>query len=104
MIVNMNPKTAKKKIVEYIDSVAGEAVFGANIFRDCFASIRDVAGGRAGGYQMGFRDGRESALQDMMAQAEELGVNAVVSVDVDYEALSKTKSMLMVSCNGTPSR
>ena len=104
MIVTTTPSIEGKRIVEYLGPVAGEAVFGANIFRDLFASIRDVVGGRAGGYQKVLRDGRTSAFEDMIEEARDMGANAIVGVDIDYESLGETNSMLMVSCNGTAVR
>ena len=101
MIVTTTPSIDGKRIVEYLGPVAGEAVLGANIVRDWFASIRDVIGGRAGGYQNVLRDGREAAIGDMIEEAEDLGADAIVGVDIDYESLGETNSMLMVSCNGT---
>lgn len=90
-----------REIVEIIGVVGGEAVLGANVFRDLFASIRDFVGGRSGGYQKVLRDGRALAMQDMVDEAAELGADAVVGVDLDYESLGTNGSMLMVSCNGT---
>ena len=104
MIVTTTPSVEGRKIVEYLGPVAGEAVLGANIFRDLFASIRDIVGGRAGGYQKVLRDGRNHAVEDMMDEARDLGANAVVGVDIDYESLGETNSMLMVSANGTAVR
>ncbi len=101
MIVTTTPSIEGKKIVEYLGLVSGEAVLGANIIRDWFASIRDVIGGRAGGYQNVLRDGREHAIEDMVEEAKELGADVIVGVDIDYESLGETNSMLMVSCNGT---
>jgi len=104
MIVTTTPSIEGKRIVEYLGPVAGEAVLGANIVRDWFASIRDVIGGRAGGYQNVLRDGREHAIEDMVEEANELGADAIVGVDIDYESMGETNSMLMVSCNGTAVR
>ena len=101
MIVTTTPTIEGKQIAEYLGPVAGEAVLGANIVRDWFASIRDVIGGRAGGYQNVLRDGREHAINDMIEEAQDLGADAVVGVDIDYESMGETNSMLMVSCNGT---
>jgi len=101
MIVTTTPSIEGRRIVEYLGPVAGEAVLGANIVRDFFASIRDVIGGRAGGYQNVLRDGREAAIEDMVEEARDLGADAIVGVDIDYESLGETNSMLMVSCNGT---
>ena len=101
MIVTTTPSIEGRRIAEYLGPVAGEAVFGANIIRDLFASIRDVVGGRVGGYQKVLRDGRESAIEDMVEEARDMGADAIVGVDIDYESLGETNSMLMVSCNGT---
>jgi uncharacterized protein YbjQ (UPF0145 family) len=104
MIVTTTPTIEGKRIIEYLGPVAGEAVLGANIVRDWFASIRDVIGGRAGGYQNVLRDGREHAIEDMVEEAKDLGADAIVGVDIDYESMGETNSMLMVSCNGTAVR
>ena len=101
MLVTTTPSVEGREIVEYLGPVAGECVLGANIVRDWFASIRDIVGGRAGGYQKVLRDGRQMATDDMIEEARELGANAVIGVDIDYESLGETNSMLMVSCNGT---
>lgn len=93
-----------RDISEIIGVVGGEAVLGANVFRDIFASIRDFVGGRSGGYQKVLRDGRSMAMQDMVDEAAELGADAVVGIDIDYEAIGNNGSMLMVSVNGTAVR
>ena len=104
MIVTTTPTVEGKQIVEYLGPVAGECVLGANLFRDLFASIRDIVGGRAGGYQKVLRDGRHMATEDMVEEARALGADAVVGVDLDYESLGEGNSMLMVSANGTAVR
>ena len=104
MIVTTTPTVEGRQIAEYLGPVAGECVLGANVFRDFFASIRDIVGGRAGGYQKVLRDGREMAVEDMVDEARSLGANAVVGVDLDYESLGEGNSMLMVSANGTAVR
>ena len=87
---------------EPLGIVAGEAVLGVNVFRDMFASIRDFVGGRSGGYQKSLREAREHALADMAEEAERLGADAVIGVDLDYETITTEKgAMLMVSANGT---
>jgi len=101
MIVTTTHTLEGKQVAEYLGPVAGECVLGANIFRDFFASIRDIVGGRAGGYQKVLRDGRHMATNDMVEEARELGADAILGVDIDYESLGETNSMLMVSCNGT---
>jgi uncharacterized protein YbjQ (UPF0145 family) len=82
--------------------VAGEAVLGVNVFRDMFAGIRDILGGRSGGYQKALREARGHAMDDMTDEAKELGADAVVGIDIDYECITTERgAMLMVSCNGT---
>jgi len=101
MIVSTTPTIEGREIVQYLGPVAGECVYGANVFRDFFASIRDVVGGRAGGYQKVLRDGRRLAIEDMVEEARDLGADAILAMDIDYESIGETNSMLMVSCNGT---
>jgi Uncharacterized conserved protein len=84
--------------------VTGEAIVGVNIFRDLFAGIRDILGGRAGGYQQALRGAREAATAEMVEQARKLGANAVVGVDLDYETVGKNGSMLLVAVTGTAIR
>jgi uncharacterized protein YbjQ (UPF0145 family) len=82
--------------------VSGEAVMGTNIFRDIFAGIRDIVGGRSGAYEKELRRAKELALQTLQEQAADLGADAVVAIDLDYETIGGgDKSMLMVSANGT---
>ena len=99
MIVTTTQTVPNRPVQEILGVVAGEAVFGANIFRDFFASIRDVVGGRSGGYQKVFSAGRTAATQDMIEEAQAMGADAIIGVDLDYETVGK--SMLMVSANGT---
>lgn len=100
MIVTTTPQVPGRESIAVLGLVAGEAVLGANVFRDFFASIRDIVGGRAGGYQTVLRDGRQMALQDMIDEGRALGADAIVGVDIDYESLGSNGSMLMVSMNG----
>ena len=86
---------------DYLGIVTGEVIVGANIFRDLFASITDIVGGRSGKYEEVLERARQQALQEMRAKALELGGNAVLGVDLDYEALGSNGSMLMVSATGT---
>jgi uncharacterized protein YbjQ (UPF0145 family) len=99
MIVTTTNAVEGRQIAAYLGVVSGEAVYGANVFRDFFASIRDVIGGRAGGYEKVLKDSKEVAIEDMMEEARALGADAVIGVDVDYESIGQ--SMLMVSANGT---
>ena len=91
------------RIVRYLGIVSGEAILGANIFKDFFAGIRDVIGGRSGAYEGELRKAKDIALSEMVAQARQLGANAVIAVDLDYESLSMGNSggMLMVTAAGT---
>ena len=81
--------------------VHGEAIIGANIFRDMFSSIRDVVGGRAGGYERALSGARDAALEDLIESARERGANGVIGVDFDYEVLGETNGMMMVAVSGT---
>lgn len=101
MIVTTTDSVPNAEIAEVVGLVAGEAVLGANVFRDFFANIRDIVGGRAGSYQKVLKDGRFHALDDMVAEAQELGADAIVGVDLDYETIGAKGSILMVSANGT---
>lgn len=101
MIVTSTDGIEGRRIASYAGIVSGEAIIGANIFRDLFAGIRDIVGGRSGSYEKVLRDAKEAALEDMKAKAAELGCDAVVGVDLDYEVLGKENGMLMVVANGT---
>lgn len=101
MIVTSTDSVEGKSITDYRGIVSGEAIIGANIFRDMFAGIRDIVGGRSGSYEKILRDAKEAALEDMQEQAAELGANAVVGLDLDYQILGKENGMLMVVANGT---
>jgi uncharacterized protein YbjQ (UPF0145 family) len=106
MLVITTPGIEGKKIVAYHGLVSGEAILGANIFRDFFAGIRDIVGGRSAAYEKELRAAKEIAIGEMTAQAESLGANAVVGVDLDYETIGVGQSgnMLMVSASGTAVR
>ena len=92
-----------RRIVDYKGLVGGDAILGANMFRDLFAGLRDLVGGRSGSYEKVLRAAKTEALEDMVAAARERGANAVVGVDLDYETIQIQDggSMLMVSCSGT---
>jgi uncharacterized protein YbjQ (UPF0145 family) len=81
--------------------VHGEAIIGANIFRDMFASVRDVVGGRAGGYERALSGARDEAMEDLMESAKEMGADGVIGIDFDYEVLGETNGMMMVCVSGT---
>ena len=98
MIVTTTPSVEGRRITGYHGVVTGETIIGANIFRDLFAGIRDIVGGRSGAYEKVLAEARESALREMQDRARTLGGNAVVGVDLDYEVIN---NMLMVSASGT---
>jgi uncharacterized protein YbjQ (UPF0145 family) len=104
MIVSTTPTLEGRAIGEYLGVVAGEAILGANIFRDVFAGIRDVIGGRSGSYEKVLREAREEAMKEMTEAAQRLGADAIVGIDYDYETLGDTGSMLMVAVSGTAVR
>ena len=101
MIVTTTPNIEGRRISRYYGVVAGEAILGANVFKDLFAGIRDIVGGRSATYERELQKAREIALREMQERAEELGANAVVGVDLDFEVLGKDSGMLMVSASGT---
>jgi uncharacterized protein YbjQ (UPF0145 family) len=103
MLVTTTPSIEGKKIVKYFGLVTGEAILGANIFKDFFAGIRDIVGGRSAAYENELRQAKEIAIEEMKEQARALSANAVIGVDLDYETIQvgQTGGMLMVSANGT---
>ncbi|GLT01079.1 UPF0145 protein [Sphingobium jiangsuense] len=101
MIVTTTPGVEGRPARRYHGIVTGEVIVGANVFRDLFAGIRDLVGGRAGAYEDVLQRAREQALGEMRMRAVELGANAVIGVDLDYEVLGSNGSMLMVSATGT---
>jgi len=106
MLVSTTPNIEGKKIVNYMGLVSGEAILGANIFKDFFAGIRDIVGGRSAAYEKELRKAKEIAINEMVASAQNLGANAIVGVDLDYETIGigAGGSMLMVSASGTAVR
>ena len=101
MLITTTPHIEGKRIARYYGIVSGETIIGANIFRDFFASIRDVIGGRSNSYEEVLRKAKDSALREMEEQAMRLGANAVIGVDLDYETVGQNGSMLMVTASGT---
>ena len=101
MIITTTPIIEGKRIKKYLGVVTGEAIMGANLFRDLFASIRDIVGGRSAAYEKELKQAREIALEEIKEAALNLGANAVVAVDIDYEVLGAKSGMLMVSVSGT---
>ena len=101
MLTTTTPIIEGKRITKYYGIVTGETIIGANIFRDFFASIRDIVGGRSNSYEEVLSKAKDSALREMEDQAMRLGANAVIGVDLDYETVGQNGSMLMVTASGT---
>jgi len=101
MIVTTTSSVEGRPVGQYLGLVSGEAVMGANIFRDFFAGIRDIVGGRSGSYENVLRSARDQAMSEMIDDAQRLGADAVIGVSVDYEAIGASDSMLMVVMTGT---
>jgi len=101
VIITTTPSIEGKRIKQYFGIVTGEAILGANLFKDLFASVRDLVGGRSATYEKELQRARDMALQELQERAQDLGANAVVGVDLDYEVLGQTNGMLMVSASGT---
>jgi uncharacterized protein YbjQ (UPF0145 family) len=101
MILTTTPTIDGKRTTHYLGVVTGEAVLGANLFRDLFAGIRDIVGGRSGAYEKELRKARDLAFEELQDAAAQLGANAVVGIDIDYEVLGEKNGMLMVSISGT---
>lgn len=101
MILTTTPNIERKQVVRYLGLVSGDAILGANIFRDFFASIRDIVGGRSAAYEAELRKAKDLALGEMREQARHLGANAIIGIDIDYETIGASSSMLMVSASGT---
>ena len=101
IIVTTTPTIEGRPIQDYLGIVTGEVIVGANLFRDLFANIRDIVGGRSGSYERILADARTQAIEELQAEAAALGGNAVVGIDLDYEVIGPNGSMLMVSASGT---
>lgn len=101
MIITTTNNVEGKTIEAYYGVVIGEAIMGANVFKDLFASIRDIVGGRSGAYEAELTKARKIAFEEIRKEAHMLGANAVVGVDLDYEVVGQNGSMLMVSISGT---
>ena len=101
MILSTTPSIEGKRIREYHGVVTGEAILGANLFKDFFAGIRDIVGGRSAAYEKELRKARIVAFEEMEEQAAQLGANAIVGIDLDYETVGGQASMLMVTASGT---
>ncbi len=101
MIITTTPTLEGKSIRQYLGLVVGEAIVGANVFKDLLASIRDIVGGRSAAYEEELQRARDIAVQEMIARAQAMGANAIVGIDLDYEVLGQGGSMLMVTVSGT---
>lgn len=104
MITTTTPSVEGQPIKAYLGIVTGEAILGANIFKDLFAGIRDIVGGRSGAYEEELRKARAIALEELSEAARQVGADAVVGVDIDYETVGQGGSMLMVTASGTAVR
>lgn len=104
IIVTTTPTIEGRPVQDYLGIVTGEVIVGANIFRDLFANIRDIVGGRSGSYERILAEARTQAIEELQAEAAARGANAVVGIDLDYEVIGDTGSMLMVSASGTAVR
>ncbi len=101
MIHSTTPDLQGREITKYHGVVTGEAILGANIFKDFFASVRDIVGGRSAAYENELHKARTIAFEEISEQASDLGANAIVGIDIDYETVGAQGSMLMVSVSGT---
>ena len=101
MLLTTTNTVEGKRVVHYYGVVSGETIIGANIFRDFFASIRDIVGGRSSSYEQVLREAKATALKELQDEAAALGANAVIGIDLDYETVGGNGSMLMVTASGT---
>lgn len=101
MLLTTTPNFEGKRIIEYKGLVTGETIIGANIFKDFFAGIRDIVGGRSGSYERVLREAKNTAVAEMKEYAAKMGANAIVGIDLDYETLGQGNGMLMVTASGT---
>jgi len=101
MIMTTTNNLEGKEINQYLGIITGEAILGANIFKDFFAGIRDIVGGRSASYEKELKEARRIAFSELEEKAFQLGANAIIGIDVDYETIGDTGSMLMVSVTGT---
>ena len=101
MILSTTPTIEGRTIREYKGVVTGETIIGANFVKDLFAGIRDIVGGRSASYEKVLREAKDTSMNEMMDRAREMGANAVVGIDIDYETIGGSNSMLMVATSGT---
>jgi uncharacterized protein YbjQ (UPF0145 family) len=101
MTYSTTPSLEGRRITAYLGVVTGEAIIGANIVRDLFATVRDIVGGRSATYEKALGEAREVAMREMTQAATDLGASAIVGIDLDYEVLGQNNGMLMVAVSGT---
>lgn len=101
MLMTTTPSVEGQRIQQYLGVVTGEAILAANLFKDLFAGIRDLVGGRSSTYERELQKARDIAMQELAERAAELGANAVVGIDIDYEVIGQANGMLMVAVSGT---
>ena len=101
MIMTTTPQVEGYQIREYKGEVTGETIIGANFMKDIFAGIRDIVGGRSASYEKVLRRAKDTSMQEMMQRVQEMGANAIVGIDIDYETIGESNSMLMVATSGT---
>jgi uncharacterized protein YbjQ (UPF0145 family) len=101
MLLSTTTAIEGRPVSRYLGVVTGEAIIGANIFRDMFATVRDIVGGRSATYEKGLAEARDVAMTEMRKKAQDVGANAVIGIDIDYEVLGQNNGMLMVSVSGT---
>jgi len=101
MLMTTTTAIEGRPVSRYLGVVTGEAIIGANVFRDMFAAVRDIVGGRSATYERALAEARDVALKEMETRAQELGANSVIGIDLDYEVLGQANGMLMVSVSGT---
>jgi uncharacterized protein YbjQ (UPF0145 family) len=104
MVYSTTPTIEGHPILEYKGVVTGETIIGANAFKDFFAGIRDIIGGRSGSYEKVLREAKDTSMQEMGERAAQMGANAIVGIDIDYETIGQSSSMIMVTCSGTAVR
>ncbi|MBQ1626731.1 MAG: heavy metal-binding domain-containing protein [Prevotella sp.] len=101
MILSTTPTIEGRPIRDYRGVVTGETIIGANLFKDFLAGIRDIVGGRSSAYERVLREAKDTSMKEMQERAEQLGANAIVGIDIDYETIGEANSMLMVAVSGT---
>ncbi|GAB3891433.1 heavy metal-binding domain-containing protein [Larkinella knui] len=101
MLITTTPNIEGKRIVQYLGLANGEAIIGSNLIKDIFATVRDVVGGRSAAYEQALREAKSIAMKEMIEQAQRLGANAIIGVDLDYQTIGNNGGLLMVSANGT---